>query len=152
MIITKHCNKLKDLLDSVESLSTELIKKCNEIDENLQHAISSTTDQAVATQYKDLSKTMVKTVNKSTTYLCRIPDPVPLQVSSQSSQQNNSASNMRSFDQLKPERLTEDAEPEEMNIYKEAFKVWFKQVCGTNGLDADLSFLMLSIFATVDKS
>ena len=48
-MITKKCTKLKDLLDSVESLSNELIKKCNKINENLQHAISSTTDQTVVT-------------------------------------------------------------------------------------------------------
>ena len=56
--------KLKDLLDSLESLSNELSKTCNEINEDLQHAISYITDPTVAMQYKDLSKTMVKTVNE----------------------------------------------------------------------------------------
>ena len=35
-MITKNCTKLKDLMDNVESLCTELLKNCNKINENLQ--------------------------------------------------------------------------------------------------------------------
>ena len=59
---------------------------------------------------------------------------------------------MRTFDHLRPEKLTEDAEQEEVTIYKQAFKVWFTEVCGTNGIDTDLNFLKVSVLSTVDKS
>ena len=63
-MIIKQCTKLKDLMDRVESLSTELISTCKKINENLQHAITSTTDQLVITKYMDQSNTMVNTVKE----------------------------------------------------------------------------------------
>ena len=91
--------------------------------------------------------------NKSTNYLCKIPDkPAQPHVSSQTPQQTSSATNMRAFEHLKPERLLQDELPEDVDIYKEACRVWFQQVCRPNGVDADQGFVKSSIFATVDKS
>ena len=128
----RSCTKLKDLMDSGETLSAELISICNKINENLKLAIASAHDKQVINKYTDLSKTMLDTVKEQTNlwtelstkhmpYLCRIPDPTPRPATSAQNTQENS--NVRTFEHLRPEKLTEDAEPEEVcknckNLYR----------------------------------
>lgn len=90
---------------------------------------------------------------QSTKYLARIPDgSAQLDTTSNTTQQISSAPIAGTFEHLKPKDLEAEASPEDFEIYKESFKIWFEQVFAQKAVDENKRFLKSSIFATINKS
>ena len=159
-LVIKKCSQLKDIVDSFENLSKDLITKSNQMNISLQLSIHDPkTDETKVTRCKQLSEVLLKFVTKQSeletmieeltcSFIAKIPDTSGTQpdtVAAPTLLQANSTI-YGSFDYLRPPPLSSDCSPD-----TQSFRTWFGMICGgQEQVNRDKAFMFASLSQSLD--
>ena len=164
-LVIKKCSQLKDIVDSFENLSKDLITKSNQMNISLQLSIHDPkTDETKATRCKQLSEVLLKSVTKQSeletmieeltcSFIAKIPDTSGTQPDTAAAPTLPQANSTiyGSFDYLRPPPLSSDCSPDTLEIFKQSFRTWFGMICGgQEQINRDKAFMFASLSQSLD--